>query len=739
MTDFLSELNKEQYEAATCTEGPLLILAGAGSGKTKTMTCRMAYLIEQGVSPYSILAVTFTNKAAKEMRDRLEALTGHFPGIWIQTFHSACLRILRAESDAIGYGSNFAVYDTQDQKAAIKTILKDFSLDEKKYTPAYMIAHISDAKENGMSADDYANKYSFMTDGKIIAAVYAEYEKMLRKNNAMDFDDLILNTVRLFISHEEILGKYCEKFRYIMVDEYQDTNMLQYRLVKMLSSRHKNICVVGDDDQCIYQWRGADIRNILEFEKDFPGTRTVKLERNYRSTSNIINAAHSVIVRNQKRKNKKMNTEAAAGEKIEYYRADNDKEEGRWTAEKILSLMRNDSSLSYSDFAILYRTNVQSRRFEEQLSVKDIPYQVLSGLKFYERKEVKDMMSYMRLVDNPDDDLAFDRVINEPKRGFGQKSEESLKAFAKLKGISYMNALKNPDMLMGFSEKLRKNAEDFLSLYESLEVEKERMSVSEIYDILLDRSGYVDALRAQNTVEAEGRIENVLEFRTVILEKEKEAEAQGEVLSLEKFLEELALIADIDNHDKSLDAVSLMTLHSAKGLEFKVVFMPGMETGLFPSYRSFDDPDGIEEERRLCYVGMTRAKERLFMSSSEMRTMYGRTENTAESQFLKEIDKKYMTGHALFAKKTSSFDGYNVSRPVSSEKYISPIEMLRQQKAASPRKTLEGVEVNVGDRVEHTKFGIGVVMEADGNILSVKFEEGIKKLAKDMAPLKMVE
>ncbi len=739
MTDYLRELNKEQLEAATYTEGPLLILAGAGSGKTKTMTHRMAYLIDQGISPYSILAVTFTNKAAKEMRDRLEALCGHFPGIWVQTFHSACLRILRAESDAIGYGSNFAVYDTQDQKSAVKSILKDFSLDEKKYTPSYVIAHISDAKERGLSADEYAKQYTATPDRKVVAAVYAEYEKMLRKNNAMDFDDLILNTVRLFISHEEILLKYCEKFRYIMVDEYQDTNMLQYRLVKQLSSVHKNICVVGDDDQCIYQWRGADIRNILEFEKDFPGTKIVKLEKNYRSTSNIINAAHSVIVKNERRKNKQMKTDAAEGEKIEYYRADTDKEEGRWTAEKILSLMRNDDSLRYSDFAILYRTNVQSRRFEEQLSIKDIPYQVLSGQKFYERKEIKDMMSYMRLAVNPDDDLALLRVLNEPRRGIGQKSEDSIKAYARMKSISVFDALKDPDILSGLSEKQRNAVGSFTSMYESLAVEKERMSVAEVYDILLDRSGYLKVLQDQNTVESESRIENLLEFKTVILEKEKEAEAAGENLTLENFLEDLALIADIDNHDKSLDAVSLMTLHSAKGLEFEVVFMPGMETGLFPSYRSLDSADGIEEERRLCYVGMTRAKKRLFMSSSEIRMMYGRTETTAESQFLKEIDRKYLTGHALFTKRTSSFDGYNVSRPMSSEKYVSPIEMLRQQRAAAPKETLEGVAVNVGDRVEHTKFGIGVVVGADGNILSVRFDEGVKKLAKDMAPLKMVE
>ena len=431
MQEYLAKLNPQQYEAATTLEGPLLILAGAGSGKTGTMTHRIAYMIKDaGISPYSILAVTFTNKAATEMRERVEALVGACPGMWIQTFHSACLRILRMEADKIGYDRNFVVYDPVDQKALMKSIVKELEFDEKQFAPAYVLSEISDAKEKAVSAAEYARKYGHVERYQPLCTLYDRYEKALRKNNAMDFDDLILNAVRLFERDEETLLRYQHKFRYVMVDEYQDTNMLQYRLVYLLAQKHRNLCVVGDDDQCIYQWRGADIRNILEFEKDFPGAKVVKLEQNYRSTSNIIDAAHSVICRNKGRKSKKLWTEAPAGEKIEYYRAPDDREEARWTAEKIRSLMRRDPGLKYSDFAILYRTNVQSRRFEDSLSGKGIPYQVLSGLRYYDRKEIKDMMAYMRLILNPADDVALLRVLNEPKRGIGAKTEEKLRAMA---------------------------------------------------------------------------------------------------------------------------------------------------------------------------------------------------------------------------------------------------------------------------------------------------------------------
>ncbi|MDO5441514.1 MAG: 3'-5' exonuclease [Bacillota bacterium] len=729
MEDYLKKLNKNQYEAATTVKGPLLILAGAGSGKTNTMTHRIAYMIKDcNISPYSILAVTFTNKAAKEMLTRVENIIGTVRGMWIQTFHSACLRILRSEADLIGYSKNFVVYDSVDQKSVIKSIAKDLNLDEKRYTPNYLLGKISAAKEKELDSAAFRKIYA-NTDPEL-CRVYDAYELVLRKNNAMDFDDLILNAVKLFESSKGTLAKYQDHFEYIMVDEYQDTNMLQYKLIKMLAEKNNNICVVGDDDQCIYQWRGADIRNILEFERDFSGAKVIKLEQNYRSTANIINAANSVIVKNESRKDKKMKTDAEAGDKIEYYRADTDIEEARWTTEKIRAFMRKNPDLKYSDFAILYRNNVQSRRFEDSLAAKSIPYQVLSGMRYYDRKEVKDMLAYMRLVVNPADDVSLLRIINTPRRGIGKKTVEDLIEFAKTNNVSLFEAMTFKGV-----------ATILTDLYKSLEVEKDRMTVDEIYNTLLDRTGYIAALQNVNTVEAESRIENLLDFKTVILEKQKEADEAGEDLTLDNFMEGLALISDVDNHDPNQDAVTLMTLHSAKGLEFPIVFMPGMETGLFPSYRSFDRIGGVEEERRLCYVGMTRAMKSLLMSSAERRTMYGRTEMSLESQFLKEIDKKYLTGHALYEKKMSrQVDYYDTSRSFSSSNYVSPIAIINQMKAAKPkRNTLANVEVQPGDKVDHIKFGVGTVLDVDGNILTVQFEEGSKKLAKDMAPLTKVE
>ena len=743
MQDYLSKLNPQQYEAATTLDGPLLILAGAGSGKTGTMTHRIAYMIKDaGVSPYSILAVTFTNKAATEMRDRVEALVGSCPGMWIQTFHSACLRILRMEAEKIGYERSFVVYDPADQKALMKSIVKELQFDEKQFAPAYVLSEISDAKEKNISSAEYSRKYGNVERYKPLCTLYERYEKALKKNNAMDFDDLILNTVRLFERDEETLKHYQQKFRYVMVDEYQDTNMLQYRLVYLLSQKHRNLCVVGDDDQCIYQWRGADIRNILEFEKDFPGAKVIKLEQNYRSTANIIDAAHSVISRNQGRKSKKLWTEAPAGEKIEYYRASDDREEARWTCEKIRALMRKDPDLKYSDFAILYRTNVQSRRFEDSLSGKGIPYQVLSGLRYYDRKEIKDMLAYMRLVLNPYDDVSLLRILNEPKRGIGAKTEEKLRAMAGVTGRSLLHTLADPEVQGTFSAKTEKAVRELTDLLSSLALEQERMSVEDIYDTLLARSGYLAALQDANTVEADARIENLLEFKSVISEKQKEADMQQEDLTLQTFLEGLALLSDVDNHKPDQDAVTLMTLHSAKGLEFPVVFMPGMELGLFPSYRTLDRGEGLEEERRLCYVGMTRAKQRLFLSSAEMRMLYGKTDFTSESPFLKEIDKKYLTGDALYDKRGQgiAFDRYDAKAPYAAGPYVSPIAQanaLRLNEKAAQKKTLEGVPVAPGDLVEHAKFGQGTVIEVNGNVLTVFFDsQGIKKMAKDMAPMK---
>ena len=749
MQDYLAKLNPQQYEAAVTTEGPLLILAGAGSGKTGTMTHRIAYMIKDcDISPYAILAVTFTNKAANEMRERVEALVGPKPGMWIQTFHSACLRILRNEADKLGYGKSFTVYDPVDQKSLIKRIVKELQLDEKRYAPNYCLTIISEQKEKRVDAEKYAESVAKMPPSyKGIAQVYLEYEKALKRSNCMDFDDLILNTVLLFERHRDVLDSYRRKFQYIMVDEYQDTNMLQYRLVQLLAAEHRNICVVGDDDQCIYEWRGADIRNILEFEKDFPGAKVIKLEQNYRSTSNIIEAAHSVISRNKARKDKKLWTDGDKGEKIEYYRADDDREEARWTAAKIFELMRKDPELKYSDFAVLYRTNVQSRRFEEMFASKGVPYQVLSGMRFYDRKEIKDMMCYMRLVVNPADDVSMRRIINEPKRGLGDKSMELIEQIARVNSWSLTEAIGSNAVQAELSKRSAQAVEELSQLLTSLSAQAESSSVSEIYDTLLVRSGYLPALEEQNTVESEGRIENLLEFKSVIAEKEKEAAERGETLTIENFMEGLTLVSDIDNHDPSADAVVLMTLHSAKGLEFPVVFMPGMESGIFPSYRTLDKGDDLEEERRLCYVGMTRAKKRLFLTSAELRMLYGKTDYTTESQFLKEIDRKYLTGSALYQKKGLglSYDRYKPTSEgsYSMGPYVSPLSQVyavkKSNEQVQSRATLASETVAPGTRVAHPKFGEGTVITSNGSILTIVFDlYGTKKLAKDVAPLKKV-
>ena len=727
----------------------MLILAGAGSGKTGTMTHRIAYLIkDKGVSPFSILAVTFTNKAAREMRDRVEALVGSVRGMWILTFHGMCLRILRQYADRLGFDKSFVIYDPVDQKALIKSLVKDLDYDEKTFTPAYVLQVISDSKEKGISVDDFKKNIELSFGNKerqkCLAVLYESYRDSLIKNNAMDFDDLILNTVRLFRECPDVLEYYRDRFRYIMVDEYQDTNLLQYELMHLLAMAHNNICVVGDDDQCIYEWRGADIRNILEFEKDFPGAKVIKLEQNYRSTGNIIEGAHSVISKNKGRKDKKLWTSAPMGEKIEYHKCEDDREEARYTGAKIKELMRKNPQLSYSDFAILYRTNVQSRRFEENFSAAGIPYQVLSGMRYYDRKEIKDMISYMRLVANPSDDVALDRVINEPKRGIGDTTVKKIKAFAAVKGISFLEALSDPDILDGLSAKAARAAEELFGILNALHLEKDNMSVADIYDELLVKTGYLPVLEEMKTVEADGRIENLLEFKSVIAEKEKEL-GEGESLTLDNFMEGLALISDVDNHDPDMDAVVMMTLHSAKGLEFPVVFMPGMETGIFPSYRTIDKGDDLEEERRLCYVGMTRAKERLYLTSAEMRMLYGKTDFSTESQFLKEIDRKYLTGDAFYEKKSryTSYDRYDTESSYSYGKYVSPIASATAVRAKSSeiskKATLVGVELMPGDKVEHEKFGEGTVINSSGNIVTVIFDSvGTKKLAKDLAPLKKI-
>lgn len=733
--DYLNKLNDKQREAAMHTEGPLLILAGAGSGKTSTMTHRIAYMIkEKNVNPYNILAVTFTNKAAREMRDRVENLVGTGLNIWMLTFHSACLRILRSHAELLGYGRDFAVYDPTDQKTLIKNITKEMNIDNKRYNPAYFLGNISHCKEKQISAKEYAAIYGDDIKAKMIGDVYTEYDKRLKKNNAMDFDDLLLNTVRLFEKDEEVLIKYQNRFRYIMVDEYQDTNQIQYKFVKMIAEAHNNICVVGDDDQCIYQWRGADIRNILEFEKDFRGAKVVKLEQNYRSTGNILEAAHSVICNNRGRKEKKLWTSREKGNKIIYFRAEDERDEAYFVASEINRMKTSDRK--YSDFAVLYRTNSQSRTFEEALSRRNIPYRVLGGLRYYDRKEIKDIMCYMRLVQNKADDLALVRIINEPKRGIGGKTLEKLQTLAAVRGESLFETLLDRDVVNSLSSKASANIMMFTDIISSYSEEKDNLKISDLYDGLLVKSGYLKALEEQNTLEAESRIENLMEFKSVIYDYEKE----DSNISLSEFMERIALLADVDNHDEDENAVVLMTMHSAKGLEFPFVFMPGLEDGLFPGWRAFDREDGLEEERRLCYVGITRARERLWMTSAAMRTLYGKTDYTRESQFLRELDKRLIEGDAIFEKKNVGAADGSFTNGVTESKPFKPFDQLkyaRQQTKEKVREVSESFEV--GDTVSHPKFGRGTVTAFTGKTITVAFESGEeKKLALGFAPIKKV-
>lgn len=739
----LDNLNERQKEAAMCTEGPLLILAGAGSGKTATMTHRIAYLIEKGISPYKILAVTFTNKAAAEMRQRVERLTGVCPGMWILTFHSMGLRILRENYEAAGYEKNFVVYDTVDQKALLKNILKDLNVDPREYPVNYIGAIISKEKEADRSPQEYLEEEGENFKSKIIYSVYREYQSRLKKNNAMDFDDLLRNTLHLLRDYPDILGEYQRRFLYIMVDEYQDTNHIQYEIIKMLAAASRNLCVVGDDDQCIYQWRGADIRNILDFEKDFKEARVIKLEQNYRSCGNILSAAHSVIRNNKGRKAKKLWTEQEEGHKIVYTRCDNDKEEASYVARQI-QLMEGPYR-SFDDFAVLYRTNAQSRLFEDALRRQMIPYQVLSGFSFYERKETKDMISYMRLVVNPKDDMAFLRIINEPKRGIGPKSIEKLKVLAEVQGKSMMEVISDPEVAAGLPAKAGVSVMNMARVIELCREERDNLRISDIYDLLLVRTGYLKSLEDQNTIEAEGRIENLMDFKSFIYDFEKEKEAQGEEATLEEFLEKVATDGDADKYQSESGKVTLMTLHSAKGLEFPVVFMPGMEDGLFPGHRAMDSEEKMEEERRLCYVGMTRAKERLFLTGAAYRVIYGQGDYTRESTFLRELDPKVLdeAGDSIYVPNrrtvnsvgidTGSLDGF----AVPAYKPYDPLQ--RARKESKVNASGNDSDFNAGDAVAHGKFGRGIVLEADEKTVTVIFEEaGRKKLARGIAPLKKI-
>ena len=773
----LSRLNKEQQEAVKHMEGPLLILAGAGSGKTTMMTHRIAYMLEKGVSPYNILAVTFTNKAAGEMKDRIESLTGGTRGMWVMTFHAMCVRILRNHGEVLGFKNGFSIYDESDKKALLKRIVKDLKIDEKIYPVSYLGSVISSCKEAEEDPDDYIENNSMNFKAETVAKVYARYMEDLQQNNAMDFDDLLWNAVKLFEASSEVLSYYQERFKYIMVDEYQDTNYLQYKLIHALAEKSHNLCVVGDDDQCIYQWRGADIRNILDFEKDFPETKVIKLEQNYRSDANILDLANSVIANNRNRKAKELWTDRNEGSKITYRRLEDEQREA-WYVGGEIQRLHDEEGIPFNDMAILYRKNAQSRPFEEKFSFRGIPYRVLGGTRFYDRREIKDVMSYMHLVENPSDDVAMARIINEPKRGLGPKSLGGIVSYAKAYKLSIFEALKEQEVLGSLSRKSRAAVEDLVTMLDELGTEQDNMELSDIYDNLIRRSGYLTALEAENTVEADARIENILELRSVIAEFEEKA--AGSVLTdeedefreerdrlredgfdvkeptlLQSFLERIALLSDIDNRDESEDAVVMMTLHSSKGLEFPVVFMPGMENGLFPGSASMDDPSKMEEERRLCYVGITRAMRKLYLTGAQTRMLYGRTDFTIESEFMREMDTDLLDGDPTVAERTASAGGirgdggilgmrefkgrYEGSADGYDASFSKPFDALKfAKKQASKGISNEGFEA--GDRIRHPKFGEGLLIDQDAKTLTIAFDSvGIKKLGKGFVKLTKVE
>jgi len=773
----LSRLNKEQQEAVKHMEGPLLILAGAGSGKTTMMTHRIAYMLEKGVSPYNILAVTFTNKAAGEMKDRIESLTGGTRGMWVMTFHAMCVRILRNHGEVLGFKNGFSIYDESDKKALLKRIVKDLKIDEKIYPVSYLGSVISSCKEAEEDPDDYIENNSMNFKAETVAKVYARYMEDLQQNNAMDFDDLLWNVVKLFEASSEVLSYYQERFKYIMVDEYQDTNYLQYKLIHALAEKSHNLCVVGDDDQCIYQWRGADIRNILDFEKDFPETKVIKLEQNYRSDANILDLANSVIANNRNRKAKELWTDRNEGSKITYRRLEDEQREA-WYVGGEIQRLHDEEGIPFNDMAILYRKNAQSRPFEEKFSFRGIPYRVLGGTRFYDRKEIKDVMSYMHLVENPSDDVAMARIINEPKRGLGPKSLGGIVSYAKAYKLSIFEALNEQEVLGSLSRKSRAAVEDLVTMLDELGAEQDNMELSDIYDNLIRRTGYLTALEAENTVEADARIENILELRSVIAEFEEKA--AGSVLTdeedefreerdrlredgfdvkeptlLQSFLERIALLSDIDNRDESEDAVVMMTLHSSKGLEFPVVFMPGMENGLFPGSTSMDDPSKMEEERRLCYVGITRAMRKLYLTGAQTRMLYGRTDFTIESEFMREMDTNLLEGDPTVAERTASAGGirgdggilgmrefkgrYEGSADGYDASFSKPFDALKfAKKQASKGISNEGFEV--GDRIRHPKFGEGLLIDQDAKTLTIAFDSvGIKKLGKGFVKLTKVE
>ena len=731
-------LNHEQQEAVFHTEGPVLILAGAGSGKTRVLTHRIAYLIEEkGVNPWNIMAITFTNKAAGEMRERVDKIVGFgAESIWVSTFHSSCVRILRRYIDRLGFDHNFAIYDTDDQKSLMKDICKRLEIDTKVYKERAILAAISSAKDELISPEEYQLNTMSDFSKKKIALAYLEYQKELKKNNALDFDDLIVKTVELFQACPDVLDYYQERFRYIMVDEYQDTNTAQFKFVSLLAAKYRNLCVVGDDDQSIYKFRGANIGNILGFEKIFPDAMVIRLEQNYRSTQNILNAANEVIKNNVGRKDKTLWTENQEGEKIHFRQFMNAYEEAEYIVGDISKKVREKDG-DYRDFAILYRTNAQSRLFEEKMLMANIPYKLVGGVNFYARKEIKDLLSYLKTVDNARDDLAVRRIINVPKRGIGATTLTRVQDYAVQKDISFYEALREASQIPSLGRAAAK-VEPFVTFIQTMRSKAEYLSPSELLKEIIEETGYVTELQAEGTEEAEARIENIDELITKVVTYEDENEEP----TLSGFLEEVALVADIDSVDGDDNQVLLMTLHSAKGLEFPYVYLAGMEDGIFPSYMTItaDDPTEIEEERRLCYVGITRAMRDLTLTCAQQRMIRGETQYNKVSRFIKEIPREMVELGREFQEKKLK----EIPLPTS----FQQIKQAFRQPAFVPKqfevKKAEGLDYQVGDTVKHMKFGTGVVTDiTEGGRdyeVTVNFDKaGIKKMFASFAKLKKVQ
>lgn len=730
-------LNTEQREAVFHTEGPVLILAGAGSGKTRVLTHRIAYLIEEkGVNPWNIMAITFTNKAAGEMRERVDKIVGFgAESIWVSTFHSSCVRMLRRFIDRLGYDTNFTIYDADDQKTLMKDICKRLNIDTKVYKEKAILAAISSAKDELISPEEYELQNMADFSKKKVILAYKEYQKELKKNNALDFDDLIVKTVELFQSSPDVLEYFQERFRYIMVDEYQDTNTAQFKFVSFLASKYQNLCVVGDDDQSIYKFRGANIGNILGFEKVFSNAKVIRLEQNYRSTQNILNAANQVIQNNMERKRKTLWTENEEGEKLHFRQFMNAYEEAEYVVGEISKKVREGDG-EYRDFAVLYRTNAQSRLFEEKLLMANIPYKLVGGVNFYARKEIKDLLAYLKTVDNAKDDLAVRRIINVPKRGIGATTLSRVQDYASERGMGFYDALREAEQIPSIGRAAVK-VEPFVTFIQTLRSKQEFLSPSELLKDIIESTGYVEELRNEGTDEAEARIENIDELITKVVSYEEENEAP----TLSGFLEEVALVADIDSVDGDDNQVLLMTLHSAKGLEFPYVYLAGMEDGIFPSYMTItaDDPTEIEEERRLCYVGITRAMKELTLSCAQQRMIRGETQYNKVSRFIKEIPRELVELGREFPEKKVKEIPMPTSYQQMKQAFKQPAFIPKQFEV----KKAQGLDYGVGDTVKHIKFGAGVVTDiTEGGRdyeVTVNFDKvGVKKMFASFAKLKKI-